>query len=123
MAFRSLLDKIFPGGSDGGAAVRWTDVETLHEALLGEEPPAVVDVRNPDEVTGPLGAIPGALNVPLAELPARMAELEDLRQRSVVLVCLSDKRSAAAAGLLRQAAFKDLTVLRGGMQAWRKAGY
>jgi rhodanese-related sulfurtransferase len=126
MPLRSLLDRIFPssGGSPAGAAApRWTDVTTLHEALRSPQPPTVVDVRNPDEVSGPLGAIPGALNLPLGELPARMAELEAARKQPVVLVCLSDKRSAAAAGLLQQAAFTDVQVLRGGMQAWRKAGY
>jgi rhodanese-related sulfurtransferase len=38
----------------------------------------------------------------------------------VVTVCRTDKRSASAAAVLRDAGF-DPDVLRGGMEAWNKA--
>jgi rhodanese-related sulfurtransferase len=97
----------------------WVEVTALREQLAGESPPLVLDVREPDEFEGPLGHIDGARNIPLQLLDAHYATLvED--QRRIVCVCLTDKRSAAAAAQLTDAGFRDVTVLRGGMNAWRE---
>jgi len=45
----------------------------------------------------------------------------DGRERSsLVLVCRTDKRSATAARLLREAGFAHVAVLRSGMEQWNK---
>jgi rhodanese-related sulfurtransferase len=41
-----------------------------------------------------------------------------MKQSPLVIVCKTDKRSAKAAELLREAGFKQLSVLRGGMVGW-----
>lgn len=105
-----------------GENVRWMDVGELAPRLDGAKAIAVIDVRGPDEFTGPLGHIPEARNVPLAELPCRIEELVSLTQTPVVLVCRTDKRSASAAALLEEAGFRDVVVLRGGMVRWNEAG-
>jgi uncharacterized membrane protein YdjX (TVP38/TMEM64 family)/rhodanese-related sulfurtransferase len=99
-----------------------TDVATLERRLANGEGLAVVDVRGRDEYAGALGHIPDSLNIPLPELSGRLAELEPLRQRALVLVCRTDMRSAKAAELLRAAGFAKVEVLRGGMTAWRIRG-
>jgi sulfur dioxygenase len=81
----------------------------------------IIDVREPDEFEGSLGRISGARLIPLADLPARMAELD--RARPVVTVCRSGTRSAQAAVLLGKAGFADVANLAGGMLRWRAAGY
>ena len=83
---------------------------------------AVIDVRGPDEFTGPLGHIATARNIPVAELDDRLAELAGLEQKSIVLVCRKDKRSATAAQILHAAGFSQVLVLRQGMQWWNEAG-
>jgi uncharacterized membrane protein YdjX (TVP38/TMEM64 family)/rhodanese-related sulfurtransferase len=105
----------------GGKRLRWIDVHEL-VARLGTSRAAVIDVRGPDEFSGPLGHIGEARNVPLAELPGRLPELSRLADKPVVLVCHTDKRSASAAALLDQAGFHDVLVLRGGMVRWNEAG-
>jgi uncharacterized membrane protein YdjX (TVP38/TMEM64 family)/rhodanese-related sulfurtransferase len=100
-------------------AFRWMDVSELSRATLHPDA-AIIDVRGPDEFAGPLGHIPGARNVPVSELTQRLQELTAWRDRPVVLVCRTDKRSAAAADLLNQAGFHDLRVLRGGMELWNR---
>jgi len=100
---------------------RWLDVATLRERLSGEPKPLVVDVRGVDEFDGPLGHVEGALNIPLPELAGRQAEIAAAGQ-AVVCVCLTDKRSSAAAGQLAACGIADVTVLRGGIKAWREAG-
>lgn len=71
----------------------------------------LIDVREPDEVAR--GTLPGAVNIPLADLPARLGEL-DARRRTVLL-CRSGKRSASAAELLVGAGFVDVINLGGGI--------
>ncbi len=58
----------------------------------------------------------------MAELPRRLQELRSLSDKPIVLVCRTDKRSASAAGLLDEAGFRDISVLRGGMVRWNDAG-
>jgi len=81
----------------------------------------VVDVRGPDEFTGPLGHIETALNIPLGDLAERMTEIGASRDRRVILVCKTDKRSAAAA-TLGDVGFRNVSVLRGGMEQWNRDG-
>jgi len=81
----------------------------------------LIDVREPDEYSGPLGHIEGARLVPLAELEKRVGELD--RGRPIITVCRSGARSAQAAVLLQKAGFPSVANLAGGMLRWRAAGY
>ena len=83
----------------------------------------VIDVRGPDEFEGPLGHIPGARNITLSEMAPELESLSALKDTPLVFVCKTDKRSAKAAELLRDAGFHQVSVLRGGMEAWRRNGY
>ena len=85
-------------------------------SLLKEGPGiALVDVRGADEFTGPLGHIADAANLPVGELPQRLAEINALKDRPVILVCRTEKRSATAATLLCDAGFRDVGYFAG---AW-----
>ncbi len=78
----------------------------------------LIDVRQPDEVS--TGTLPGAVNIPLHELPQRLGELDP--QRRVVLLCRSGNRSGSAAEHLVAAGFVDVVNLDGGMLAIAAAG-
>lgn len=54
----------------------------------------------------------------LTRIPLSQCELATAKMRSVVLVCRTDKRSAKAAELFLNAGFRDVFVLRGGMEQW-----
>lgn len=77
---------------------------------------ALLDVREPDEWDA--GHIPGALHIPLGELPQRLGELPD---GDLVVVCRSGGRSARAVAWLAQNGY-DALNLDGGMTAWSRAG-
>jgi rhodanese-related sulfurtransferase len=100
---------------------QWLDIATLRQRLADDPAPLIVDVRGPDEFDGPLGHIEGARNIPLADLAAHRGEIA-AAGLPVVCVCLTDKRSAAAAAQLNAAGLSDVTVLRGGMKAWQEEG-
>jgi phage shock protein E len=72
----------------------------------------VIDVRTRGEFADE--AYPGALNVPLGELPGKLDELGP-KDKPIVLYCASGARSAQAARLLKQAGFADV-VNAGGLE-------
>ena len=82
------------------------------EALL-------LDVREDDEFAA--GHAPGAVHVPLSQLPTRLDELPDPGDAPLSVVCRSGGRSAQATGFLA-AAGRSVRNVDGGMQAWAAAG-
>jgi hydroxyacylglutathione hydrolase len=74
----------------------------------------VVDVRNPGEHA--LGAVPGAVNIPVGQLPGRLDELDPTRP--TVVYCAGGYRSSVAASLLRAHGFGDVSDIVGGYGAW-----
>ena len=80
----------------------------------------IVDVREPHELTGDLGRIPGIEPAPLATVAARARAWR--RDEPIVLVCRSGGRSAHAAQALVAAGFQRVMNLAGGMLAYRAAG-
>ena len=61
--------------------------------------PTIIDVRTPAEFMG--GHVQGSINIPLQEVPARVAEISAMPQ-PIVLCCASGNRSGQATVFLRQ---------------------
>lgn len=80
----------------------------------------VVDVRTPEEFA--TGHLRDAKNIPLADFPARIGELDKSKAKSVVVVCQSGPRADKAVKLLQNAGFDDVVSLDGGLVAWKAAG-
>jgi rhodanese-related sulfurtransferase len=114
----SLVDKLF--GRTTAEPVKWLETNELAELLSNSSPPLLIDVRGPGEFTGALGHIETAENIPLDELPAHTARLLEAH-RPLVLICHTDRRSAAAAAHITRAGGTEVAVLRGGMVAWRSS--
>lgn len=115
--FAPMLDRIRRLFLPPGPGPVWLEAGELRRRLRRGDSPLIIDVRGPDEFDGPLGHIAGALNIPLAALSARTADLARA-ECPIVLVCLTDKRSSQAAAQLAAAGVRDVSVLRGGMTAW-----
>jgi sulfur-carrier protein adenylyltransferase/sulfurtransferase len=103
--------------ASGVAGVPQTTAEELRRALAAAEPPLVLDVREPWEHGA--GAIDGALNVPLGEIPLRARELP--RDREVVVYCKGGPRGQRAVELLAAEGVTRVRNLAGGLEAWRDA--
>jgi rhodanese-related sulfurtransferase len=85
--------------------------------LIATPTAVVVDVRQNGEWK--TGHIQGATHIPLNQLQSRMNKLPS--GKTIVTVCQSGHRSAAAARALSRAGH-DVLNLRGGMNAWIRAG-
>jgi adenylyltransferase/sulfurtransferase len=76
----------------------------------------LLDVREPHELQ--ISALPGAVNIPLGTLAARLSELDSAQD--MVVFCKSGSRSTRALELLASAGFKKVKNLKGGINAWAK---
>ncbi len=113
IAFVPRLVKHLRGSGREG----WISAEELAGRLSAGEALTLLDVRSGEEFTGPMGHIEGALNIPVEELTSRLDELAG-REGPIVVICRTDRRSAAAQKLLKEAGFEPVTVLQGGMTKW-----
>jgi rhodanese-related sulfurtransferase len=93
-----------------------TDAASLAERLA-DRSVHIVDVRQPAEWRH--GHIRGSQNLPLLQLKSHLATLP--REKTIVTVCASGHRSAAAARTLQRAGYQ-VENLKGGMHAWTRAG-
>jgi rhodanese-related sulfurtransferase len=114
----SLLPRWFRRSPAGPV---WIEAPALAARLEQDAALVILDVRGPDEFTGPLGHIIRAINLPLDGLPAQLPALAR-DDRPVVIVCKTDRRSSTAARRLSEVGLSDVCVLRGGMETWRELG-
>ena len=86
---------------------RWPEAPQAGNVVL-------LDVREPRELS--IASIPGAIAVPMHEIPARLNELET--DKPIVVMCHSGGRSRQVAGFLLSSGFSDVFNLSGGIDAW-----
>lgn len=87
--------------------------------LMSRKQPLILDVRAPDEFVQ--GHLQGARNIPLAQLNAKLGELQKFRDKPVLVVCQSGSSAKAACNLLKAEHFSALHQLQGGIEAWVEA--
>ncbi len=95
--------------------VREIDVDALEDRMAES---VVLDVREPEEYAH--GHVPGAVNLPQAELALRLDEVP--RDRPVLTICQGGYRSLRAAQFLRQVGLDEVASVGGGTEAWQAAG-
>ena len=102
-------------GTGEGGGVEITALELQLER--GRKPQLVlVDVREPREAE--IAHIEGARNIPLRELPGRLAELSG--HGDIVTLCHHGLRSLKAREILKGAGFGNVRSLAGGIDAWSR---
>lgn len=82
--------------------------------------PYLLDVREPFEWQ--LASMGADKEISLKELEGRVEELNDWRNKELVVHCKSGGRSAKAVKLLQAAGFTKVINLAGGVDAWNKEG-
>lgn len=86
----------------------------VKDRLDGDGAPLLLDVREPWELS--LAALPQAINIPMAQLPDRLDELD--RGREIVVMCHHGSRSLQVAVFLKHNGFDSVFNLAGGIDAW-----
>lgn len=86
--------------------------------LINHKNALVLDVREPSEFEA--GHVLNAKHIPLGKLNERIGELEKYRDKPIVVICRSGKRSASACALMVKQGFTQAYNLAGGVMAWQK---
>jgi rhodanese-related sulfurtransferase len=76
----------------------------------------LLDVREPHELA--IASVAGAVHVPMAEVPERLAELDPARE--IVVLCRSGGRSMQVARFLESRGYGSVSNLTGGTLAWSR---
>ena len=90
------------------------DVTELKQKLDRGDNFVLIDVREPHEYR--ICSIPGSKLIPLREFPRHVGEFDP--EADIVIHCKSGMRSAKACAVLRQAGFKNVRNVLGGILAW-----
>jgi len=77
----------------------------------------LLDVRTATEFDGPLSHIEGAVLLPIQELEQRVDELNEHKEKEIIVICRSGNRSQTGTRILISHGFNAVNML-GGMEAW-----
>jgi sulfur-carrier protein adenylyltransferase/sulfurtransferase len=88
----------------------------LKARLMAGEKVILLDVRQPEEHEAQ--HIPNSMLIPLGELEERIDELEEYRDKEIIVYCRSGARSGQACMFLEMLGFEHPINLRGGMLSW-----
>ena len=79
----------------------------------------LLDVRTATEFEGPLSHIAGAVLLPIQELEQRVDELNEHKEKEIIVICRSGNRSQTGTRILISHGFNAVNML-GGMKAWNE---
>jgi rhodanese-related sulfurtransferase len=101
--------------------VRIISVEVLAGWLRSAEPPRLIDVLSPAHFER--AHLPGAENIPRAQLPVR-APREIALDEAVVVYCADRlcRESCHAAVILAELGYRQVYDFEGGLAEWRRRG-
>ncbi len=102
--------------------VNYIGFTQLAGKIKGTQPPIIIDVREAYELNDDLGHIENALNMPMVHLMAKIHKSSIPKESDIVVICRSGARAETAAKELVNDGFSNVSVLMGGMIAWREAG-
>jgi rhodanese-related sulfurtransferase len=112
-----------PGAPDetpvGHDAARAAASLVAPAALHASPPPAVIFVDTSQDFAR--GHVPGARWVPRGWLELWIGDIVPSKDTPVSVTCVDGRAAALAAATLRELGYRHVSVLDGGMDAWRKA--
>jgi rhodanese-related sulfurtransferase len=95
--------------------------DRLAHRIQAGSPPLILDIRKREDFAD--GHVPGAINIPLHELPTRLTELPTAKSEEIVIVQYHVGRSARKAeAMLRGSGYSNIRELTGHWRKWKAAG-
>lgn len=117
------VDGVYPHGVTWGPVTRtYANVPEIDPMWVAthRDQVCLIDVRDPGELDGELGALHDARNIPLDSLRERVGEIDD--DKPIIALCQTGKRSAMATTILTKAGRTRVANSAGGMVRWRALG-
>jgi rhodanese-related sulfurtransferase len=95
-------------------------VDVRQAAALQSQGTLLIDVREPDEFAEVHAR--NATLIPLGQLPSRLNDIAEYKNKPVAVICHTGRRSVQGAEILRNAGFTQVANVEGGTNAWVNAG-
>ena len=95
-------------------------IDVKQAQSMSKQGALLLDVREPEEYSA-IHA-PNAKLIPLGQLNARLQEIAAYKDKPIVVMCRSGRRSAQAVSLLQEAGYSQVSNVKGGIQEWEKNG-
>ncbi len=96
-------------------------VSPQQATVLGNNDDALMlDIRSAADYK--TGRILNAKNIPFAELSKRISDLQQYRDKPIVLICKTGQTAASAANVLRKEGYTKVYRMTGGMLEWSNQG-
>lgn len=95
------------------------DINVTQAHTMNRQGALLLDVREPSEYTEVHA--PNATLIPLGQLGARLDEIASYKDKHIVVMCRSGRRSAKAVHLLQEAGYSHVSNIAGGILAWEKS--
>ena len=89
--------------------------------IIQSEKPLILDVRTPGEYKG--GHLKDSVLIPVQELQVRVKELEDYKDKDILIYCATGNRSTVASKILIDNGFNHIINMRGGIVDWHEKNY
>jgi rhodanese-related sulfurtransferase len=106
--------------------VLFTDImiDDVPKTIAANKEIIILDVRSPEEHNGTIegrlkiGALKGAININIEELPKRVGELEKYKDREIIVYCTHSHRSRRASYILNKNGFTKVRNMADGISQW-----
>lgn len=95
-------------------------VDVKQAQSMNKQGALLLDVREPDEYSAL--HVPDAKLIPLGQLSSRLPEIATYKDKPIVVMCRSGRRSAQAVSLLKEAGYTQVSNVKGGIQSWESEG-
>ncbi|HHA19659.1 MAG TPA: rhodanese-like domain-containing protein [Methylophaga sp.] len=116
-----LLVTLFLSSCSSSDNANVTQISPKESAgLIANDFAVIIDVRSVAEWNNK--HIPGATLIPLSDLKSRMGELEQYKDKQLIMQCAVGGRSSKAVEVLQEAGFSNISNMNGGLVAWEKEG-
>lgn len=87
--------------------------------LINHQDAALLDVREHHEYAA--GHLPHAKHIPSGKVSERIGEIDDLKDKPLLVYCRSGARSSSVCALLAKQGFGKVYNLKGGILSWESA--
>lgn len=108
------------------STVLFTDIaiEEVPKTVAANKEIIILDVRSPEEHKGTvegrlkIGALKNAININIEELPQRVNELEQYKDKEIIVYCTHSHRSRRASYILNKNGFTKIRNMADGISKW-----
>jgi rhodanese-related sulfurtransferase len=108
------------GLAEAQAQVQTLSLHALQAKLAGNHPPVVIDIDASRDYSQ--GHVPGALWLARGWLEFRIGDIAATQEEPIALTCQDGVKSTLAGAVLKRLGYTDVSVLDGGVAAWKWAG-